>query len=220
MKIEVLYFSVCPHHAPAVDRVSEVLEQEGVTADMVEVEVTDPAAAQLVGFLGSPTLRVDGQDVEPAARAARAFGITCRTYIDDGQRAGVPPLEWIRAAVREAKEGEHEHRKSTAVNSGFRGVVVLPLGSGRPLAASPVPQNAERTAWRKTADIRIAGMTCAACAKGLEASFRKMTGAVKADVVCKAGVAVITCGSAKQNTENLSKVVAECGHLVEEIKVV
>jgi protein-disulfide isomerase len=70
---------------------------------MVEVEVKDAAAAQQVGFLGSPTVRVNGQDVEPEARAARAFGMMCRIYVDGGQRAGVPPPEWIRAAVREAK---------------------------------------------------------------------------------------------------------------------
>jgi hypothetical protein len=103
MKIEILYFSGCPNHAPAVDRVREVLAQEGTPAEMVEVEVKDAATAQQVGFLGSPSIRVDGQDVEAAARAVRAFGTMCRTYNDGGQRAGVPPPEWIRAAVREAK---------------------------------------------------------------------------------------------------------------------
>jgi hypothetical protein len=103
MKVEILYFSGCPHHAPAVKRVREVLAQEGTAAEMVEVEVKDIAAAQRIGFLGSPTIRVDGQDVEPAARTERAFGLSCRTYIDGGRRAGVPPPEWIRAAVREAK---------------------------------------------------------------------------------------------------------------------
>lgn len=103
MKVEILYFSGCPNHVPAVDRVREVLQQEGTPADMVEVEVKDAVAAQQVRFLGSPTIRVDGQDVERAAREARAFGIMCRTYIDCGRCTGVPPPEWIRAAVREAK---------------------------------------------------------------------------------------------------------------------
>jgi hypothetical protein len=103
MKVEILYFSGCPNHVPAVDRVHEVLQQEETSADLVEVEVNDAASAQQVGFLGSPSIRVNGQDVEPAARAVRAFGMICRTYIDGGRRAGVPPLEWIRAAVREAK---------------------------------------------------------------------------------------------------------------------
>ncbi|HWB84530.1 MAG TPA: hypothetical protein VG675_10345 [Bryobacteraceae bacterium] len=103
MRVEILYFSGCPSHAPAVDCVREVLAQEDTQAEMVEVEVTDVATAQRIGFLGSPTIRVDGQDVEPAARAEQVFGMSCRTYIDGGRRTGVPPPEWIRAAVREAK---------------------------------------------------------------------------------------------------------------------
>ena len=105
MKVEILYSSGCPNHAPAVDRVREVLQQQGEPANMIEVEVQDAATAHRVGFLGSPTIRVDGQDVEPLARVGRAFGLTCRTYIDEGRRSGVPPSEWIRAAVREAKGG-------------------------------------------------------------------------------------------------------------------
>ncbi|MBI2686634.1 MAG: DUF2703 domain-containing protein [Acidobacteria bacterium] len=103
MKVEVLYFSGCPNHVPAVDRVREVLAQEGALAEMIEVEVTDTATAQQTGFLGSPSIRVDGQDIEPAVRGASSFGMMCRSYIDGGQRKGVPPPEWIRAAVREAK---------------------------------------------------------------------------------------------------------------------
>ena len=103
MTVEILYFSGCPNHPGAVDRVREVLMQEGTHAEMVEVEVKDVEAAQQIGFLGSPTIRVDGRDVEPAARAVRGFGIMCRTYSDGGRRTGVPPPEWIRAAVREAK---------------------------------------------------------------------------------------------------------------------
>lgn len=103
MKVEILYFPGCPNHAPAVDRVRDVLQQEGMPADMVEVEVKDAAAAQQVGFLGSPSIRVNGQDVERTARRHRPFGMMCRTYIDSGRCAGVPPPEWIRAALREAR---------------------------------------------------------------------------------------------------------------------
>ncbi len=90
MKVEIFYFSDCPNHALAVDRVRDVLKQEGTPADMVEGEVKDAATAQTVGFLGSPTIRGDGQGVEPEARAACAFGMSCRTYIDRGLRARVP----------------------------------------------------------------------------------------------------------------------------------
>ena len=103
MRVEIFYFSGCPNHGLAVDCVRQVLTEEDAPAEMVEVEVKDVATAQRIGFLGSPTVWVDGQDVEPAARAERAFGLSCRTYVDGGRRAGVPPPEWIRAAVREAK---------------------------------------------------------------------------------------------------------------------
>jgi len=106
MKIEILYLSGCPNHPPAVTRVSEVLQQETVSAELVEIEVKDSATAQQVEFLGSPSIRIDGLDVELAARTSRAFGFGCRTYIDEGRRAGVPPVDWIRAALQEAREKE------------------------------------------------------------------------------------------------------------------
>jgi hypothetical protein len=104
MKVDIFYFSGCPNHAPAVERVREVLKQECTDAEVIETEINDPATAKSVGFLGSPTIRIDGQDVEPSARSAGSFGMSCRTYLAGGQRIGVPPPEWIRAAVREAKE--------------------------------------------------------------------------------------------------------------------
>lgn len=103
MKIEILYFAGCPNHAPAVDRVREVLRQEEVIAELVEIEITESDTAREIGFLGSPSVRVNGQDVEPSARAENDFGLTCRIYIDEAQRAGLPSTELIRAAVRKAR---------------------------------------------------------------------------------------------------------------------
>jgi hypothetical protein len=108
MKVEILYFAGCPNHRPAVARVREILRQETVSAELVEIEVKDPATAQEAEFLGSPSIRIDGWDIEPSARSSRAFGFGCRTYPDEGRRAGVPPLEWIRAAVQEARCRKHE----------------------------------------------------------------------------------------------------------------
>src|SRR2546421_51277 len=104
MKVEILYFSGCPNYHPAVARLSDILRQEAVHAELVEVEIKDAGTAHMMRFLGSPSIQINGRDVEPTARSSRAFGLTCRTYIDDGNRAGVPPAEVIRAAVREAKE--------------------------------------------------------------------------------------------------------------------
>ena len=109
----------------------------------------------------------------------------------------------------------------------YRALLVLPLSAGLLLVGLAVgpsylssPVAAAGSAKPKTVHMRIAGMTCAACARGLEASFRKMAGVEKVDVDYKAGQAVITFDPTKQTADSLSKFVAECGYKVKEIKVV
>ena len=102
MKIEILHFDGCPNHGPTVERVKDALQQEGQVADVIEVNVRDDATARWLGFLGSPTVRIDGLDIEPAVRSTKHFGLMCRTYTDGGNQVGIPPLGLIRAALREA----------------------------------------------------------------------------------------------------------------------
>ena len=104
MKIELLYFDGCPNFKPAMERVRQVLEEEGLSADLLEVNVDDPAIANEIGFLGSPSIRVNGLDVEPeATRCADACGMMCRTYFVDGRREGLPSHEMLRRAMRDEK---------------------------------------------------------------------------------------------------------------------
>jgi copper chaperone CopZ len=105
MKIEVLYFDGCPNHKPAVKRIAAVLQEEGITARVSELHVRDEAAAEALGFLGSPSIRVNGLDVELTARSSREYGMMCRTYMVEGRRAGLPSHETIRQAIREARSG-------------------------------------------------------------------------------------------------------------------
>jgi hypothetical protein len=105
MKIEILYFEGCPNHHPAVERVQQILREEGISADVVEVNVTDSRIAHDIGFLGSPTVRVNGLDAEPNATAARECGMMCRTYAAGGGREGVPSREMLRTAILAASSG-------------------------------------------------------------------------------------------------------------------
>jgi copper chaperone CopZ len=101
------------------------------------------------------------------------------------------------------------------------GLVTISVGGGWRLSASPTPQDgAQAKASQKTVRMRIAGMTCVSCAKGLEASFRNMAGIVKVTVDYKAGQAVVTFDTGKQSAESLSKFVASCGYKVKETKVI
>jgi hypothetical protein len=101
VKIEVLYFDGCPNHEQLLPRLGELLDQIQVAASPVElVEVPDDAAAQRERFLGSPTLRVNGRDVEPGAELRTDFGLKCRLYRTEDGFAGLPLEAWVLDAVR------------------------------------------------------------------------------------------------------------------------
>ena len=122
MNIQILYFDECPNHGPTLERVKEALRQEGLTAELVEVNVRDEATAQSVRFLGSPTIQIDGMDVEATARSSKDFGMMCRTYGDSGKRVGIPPIDLIRAALRETAGGQpgaHDATRSDKCGSGI-----------------------------------------------------------------------------------------------------
>ncbi len=103
MKVEVLYFDGCPNHEATVERVREALRTEGLSAEIAEVKVQDAAVAQSLQFLGSPSVRIEGLDIEPTARSSRDFGLMCRTYTERGTRVGVPPLDLIRTALKHVR---------------------------------------------------------------------------------------------------------------------
>jgi hypothetical protein len=65
--------------------------------ELVRIEGAD--AAEKARFLGSPTVRVNGQDVEPNANARTDFGLKCRLFATSAGLRGIPPDEWVLAAV-------------------------------------------------------------------------------------------------------------------------
>ena len=97
--IEVLTFESCANAQAAVDLVTSVVAELGLAADVRHVEVADLEAATTNRFLGSPTIRVDGRDVEPGADDRSAFALSCRVYRTTSGVAGVPDERWLRQAL-------------------------------------------------------------------------------------------------------------------------
>jgi len=64
--------------------------------------VPDGEAARNLRFLGSPTVRVNGRDVEPGAEERPDFTLSCRVYRSEQGFAGQPPERWVRQALAEA----------------------------------------------------------------------------------------------------------------------
>lgn len=99
MKIELLYFDGCPNHEALLSRLRELLGRAGISSTVEMVNVPDAGAAERQRFLGSPTLRVDGRDVEPRAELRTDFGLKCRLYRTESGVAGSPPDEWVLDAL-------------------------------------------------------------------------------------------------------------------------
>ena len=79
---------------------SDDLTREGA-ADQVRLRrVESIEAAERERFLGSPTVRIDGDDIDPGAAERSDYGLNCRLYRSDGHVSGLPPEEWIIQAVR------------------------------------------------------------------------------------------------------------------------
>jgi hypothetical protein len=96
MKVQVLYFEGCPHHRPTLDLVKQVMDDRGMAAEVEEIEIRDQSEAERLRFLGSPSVRVDGVDIEPDAATRTEFVLGCRMY----GASGVPPRELLVAALQ------------------------------------------------------------------------------------------------------------------------
>jgi len=100
MHIEILAFADCPNVGQAWSNVQQALEAEGLSASVSYVEVDTPEAAIAHQFLGSPSVRINGSDVEGGADERFRYGLTCRTYANGGAPVGAPSVEMIRGALR------------------------------------------------------------------------------------------------------------------------
>jgi hypothetical protein len=100
MKVELLYFDGCPTYSQALDNLLRALALERQVADVEMIRVRDAADADAKRFIGSPTIRLDGVDIEgPATDLQRAF-YGCRVYVEGQRNVGWPSVDRIREAIR------------------------------------------------------------------------------------------------------------------------
>jgi hypothetical protein len=101
-RVEILYFEGCPNHEAARALVERVAGELGVEPEIEVVQVPDADAAAQLRFLGSPTVRVNGRDVEPGAEERGDFIFSCRVYRSERGLSGQPEVSWVRKALSEA----------------------------------------------------------------------------------------------------------------------
>jgi hypothetical protein len=101
--VEILYFDGCPNHEPAVALVERISRELGLEPSLRLVRVPDEEAARALRFLGSPTIRVGGIDVDPQSEERDDYALSCRLFQTEHGVRGQPDDGWVRdALLREA----------------------------------------------------------------------------------------------------------------------
>lgn len=100
MTVEVLYFEGCPSFDRLLPPLRLLVAEHGGDPAAIALRAVETAeAAEADRFLGSPTVRVDGRDVEPTAAGRDDFGLKCRLYRSEEGQSPLPPEAWIRNAL-------------------------------------------------------------------------------------------------------------------------
>jgi len=124
--VEVLYFEGCPNHEGARGLVERVSRELGIESELRLVEVASDEEAWRLRFLGSPTIRVEGDDVDPranarrspnAARRLRSLRLIAQQQSQLSPRQLPTPSLAARAAIASAAAGSAHHQPASAFNS-------------------------------------------------------------------------------------------------------
>jgi hypothetical protein len=108
MKVEVLFFDGCPNYEALLPHLRALLTSAGAEdTDVGLVRVEDADAAEAERFLGSPTVRIGGEDVEPGADRRRDFGLKCRLFATPDGLRGMPADEWVLRALERGAATVH-----------------------------------------------------------------------------------------------------------------
>ena len=99
MQVSFLYYEDCPSHDLALERLGEVIAEEGLPDEVEVIKVESEEQAHDLLFVGSPTIRVDGQDIDPPRDSP--YALTCRAYrLEDDRISPIPSKDMIRRALR------------------------------------------------------------------------------------------------------------------------
>jgi len=98
--VELLWWAGCPSWEQARDLIRDEMAAAGLDPDRLAVrELRTDEEAEREGFPGSPTVRVEGRDIQDAGE--EPIGLSCRVYrLRDGRISALPDPADVRAALR------------------------------------------------------------------------------------------------------------------------
>jgi hypothetical protein len=97
--VEFLYWEGCPSHDEARELLEDVLRERGLDTQVDVRHVATREEAVELRFPGSPTIRIDGRDIDPVG-AAEAPSLSCRIYyLPDGRVSPIPSRQQLEEAL-------------------------------------------------------------------------------------------------------------------------
>ncbi len=103
-RVQLLWFQDCPNHRAARALLGDLLSGLAPGTTVEEIDATDPAVAERHRFPGSPTVRVDGRDVDPSYEDPGDYTPRCRLYRTAEGLRGLPERVWVESALRASLE--------------------------------------------------------------------------------------------------------------------
>ena len=99
MHVSFLYYEECPSHDLALERLREVMAEEGIPSEVEVFKVETEEQARELRFVGSPTIRIDERDIDPPTDPR--YALTCRVYrLEENRISPLPSKDMIRRALR------------------------------------------------------------------------------------------------------------------------
>lgn len=110
MHVELLFWEGCPSHPHALDDLRAAMSDMGLDPERIVVrEVQTETQAERERFVGSPTIRIDGHDLQPPGE--EPYGLTCRVYHRrDGRISPTPDPADVRDALLAARDREPQQQ--------------------------------------------------------------------------------------------------------------
>jgi hypothetical protein len=98
--VELLWFSDCANHPAARAMLEAVIADVAPRTPIRDVDATDPTIAASLRFPGSPTIRVNGRDIDPGYIDPGDYTPRCRLYRTSNGLGALPERSWIEDALR------------------------------------------------------------------------------------------------------------------------
>ena len=102
-EIYILFIEGCPSVLSAAKHIKEVIAEEAIDAEISLVLIETLEDARRLHFTGSPTVRINGMDIEANVRDNKDYGLRSRTYYIDGKKTGCPSKSMIKNAIDQGK---------------------------------------------------------------------------------------------------------------------